>query len=66
MITGSSEVFTLHIERCRTDRGRFDWIVRSDQHVVRRCAYSAPTARQAQVQGQTAMQELAALWRDSR
>jgi hypothetical protein len=66
MITETPEVFTLHIERCRTNLGRYEWIVRSEQHVVRRSLQSAPTARQAQLQGQTAMRELTALWRDSR
>lgn len=66
MITEASEVFTLHVVRCQTNPGRYEWIVRSDQHVVRRSVHSAPTARQAQLQGQTALQELTALWRDSR
>lgn len=66
MITETMEVFTLHIERCRTDPGRYNWIVRSDQHDVRRSVCSAPTARQAQLQGQAALQELTELWRDSR
>jgi hypothetical protein len=66
MITEASEVFTLHIERCRTNLGRYEWIVRSDQHVVRRSVHSASTAHEAQLQGRTALQELTALWRDSR
>ena len=66
MITETSEVFTLHIELCRTDPGRYEWIVRSDQHVVRRSLRSASTAREALKQGKIVMQELTALWRDSR
>ncbi len=66
MITDSSEVFTLHVERCRTSHGRFNWIVRSEHQVLRRCLYSASTVREAHSQGQTALQELIALWRDSR
>ena len=54
----------LQVEPCQEDPTRYRWAIYD--HIVRQCPYSLPNEQAALTQGQAALQEARAIWRDTR
>ena len=56
----------LQVEPCQEDPTRYRWAIYDHEHIVRQCPYSLPDEQAALTQGQAALREARALWRDTR
>ncbi|MER2265812.1 hypothetical protein [Methylobacterium oxalidis] len=66
MAVDSAAPLVLQVEPCENDPGRFRWVIRDRDHVVRQSCYSLASEDEARTEGRAALQEAAALLRDSR
>ncbi|WP_336492319.1 hypothetical protein [Methylobacterium nigriterrae] len=66
MAADSAAPLVLQVEPCKDDPSRYHWVIRDRDHVVRQSCYSLPSEEEARHEGRAALQEAAALVRDSR
>ncbi|AWN40472.1 hypothetical protein [Methylobacterium durans] len=66
MAADSAAPLILEVEPSANDPGRFCWFIRDRDHVVRQSCYSLASEVEARTEGLAALQEAAALLRDSR
>ena len=55
----------LQVEPCEEDPTRYRWSVRDREQILRPCLYSLPDEQAAFIEGPTALQETAAIRRDT-
>lgn len=58
-------VLSLQVEICPEDPSRHRRVIRDQDCILRQCLYSSPDQQTAPRQGEAALQEMAALWRDA-
>ncbi|MFB0488665.1 hypothetical protein ABIE45_001251 [Methylobacterium sp. OAE515] len=58
-------VLSLQVEICPEDSSRYRWVIRDQDCILRQCLYSLSDEQTALRQGEAALQEMAALWRDA-
>ena len=56
---------SLQVEPCAEDPSRYRWVIRDHNCLLRQCLYSLPDEQTAFSQGEAALQEMAAIWRDA-
>ncbi|WP_132257005.1 hypothetical protein [Methylobacterium segetis] len=65
MAADSAALLVLQVEPCENDPSRYRWLIRDRDHVVRRSCYSLASEEEARTEGEAALQEAAAMLRDS-
>ncbi|MER2269122.1 hypothetical protein [Methylobacterium oxalidis] len=66
MAADNAAPLVLQVEPCENDPSRYRWVIRDRDQVVRQSCYSLASEEEARTEGQAALQEAAALLRDSR
>jgi hypothetical protein len=56
---------SLQVEPCPEDPSRYRWVIRDQDRILRQCLYSLPDEQTAFSQGEAALQEVDAMWRDA-
>ncbi|WP_336490025.1 hypothetical protein [Methylobacterium nigriterrae] len=64
-VAETSAPLRLHVQSCKEDPSRYCWFIQEREHIVRQSCYSLPDEHEALAQGCQALQEAAAIWRDS-
>ncbi|MER2268521.1 hypothetical protein [Methylobacterium oxalidis] len=64
-LADTSAPLRLHVQRCKDDPSRYRWFIQNRGHVLRQSCYSLPDENEALAQGCRALEEAAAIWRDS-
>lgn len=65
MAADASVVLTLRVEPCPEDPSRYRWVICDQDCILRQCIYSLPDEPTALRQGEAALREVTAMWRDA-
>lgn len=65
MTAEAPAVLSLQVEICPEDPSRYRWVIRDQDCILRQCLYTLPDQQTALRQGEAALQDMLALWRDA-